>query len=397
MRLFGAKYKVKMTMKIKVQLHKKQNEIIQNRNRFNVVRCGRRFGKSYLAFALALEQMLTHKQSFVLYTAPTYKDLRKRYRDAKKLFTPLGAKCTEGQIKLNGSYLEFTGVWRSETIRGNAYHRVICDEWAYAENGEEAWQDVIMPTLADYEGDSYFFSTPNGRNHFYDLDGNSAIFEDWKSFHFTSYDNPHIKAKEIDLARKQLPALAFAQEYLAEYVDRGASKVKREWIKVSADKKCLDYYVGVDLAISQKETADYTAIVVIGTTAEGEIVVVDAIRGRWTFVEIGQKIVQTYDKWQPRVVAVESNQAQAWMVQELKRNTKMNVVGVRADRDKVIRFQPVEARYEQGLIYHVPHLNPEFIDELLNFTGTPQDRHDDFVDAMAHSFNSIRKTPQIYL
>jgi predicted phage terminase large subunit-like protein len=104
-----------------------------------------------------------------------------------------------------------------------------------------------------------------------------------------------------------------------------------------------------------------------------------------------------HDKWNPRVVSVESNQAQTWMVQELKRNTRMNVVGVRADRDKVVRFQPVEARYEQGLIYHVPHLNPDFVEELLNFTGTPQDKHDDFVDALAHAFNSIRKSPSIYI
>lgn len=384
-------------MKITVELHEKQNEIIRERNRFNVIRCGRRFGKSYLAFALALECMLKTRNSFVLYTAPTYKDLKKRYRDAKKLFLPLGASCSEGQIKLNGSYLEFTGVWRSETIRGNAYHRAICDEWAYADNGEEAWQDVIMPTLADFEGDSFFFSTPNGRNHFADLDKNSQLFSNWQSFHYTSYDNPHIKPSEIDLAKEQLPSVAFAQEYLAEYVDRGSSKIKREWLRVSSDKKCLDYYIGVDLAISQKETADYTAIMVIGVTADNDIVVVDAVRGRWTFVEIGQKIVQMHDKWQPRIVAVESNQAQAWMVQELKRNTRMNVVGVRADKDKVIRFQPVEARYEQGLIYHVPHISPEFVDELLSFTGTAQDKHDDFVDALAHAFNSIRKSPSIYI
>ena len=384
-------------MKIKVELHEKQNEIIRERNRFNVIRCGRRFGKSYLAFALALECMLKTRNSFVLYTAPTYKDLKKRYRDAKKLFLPLGASCSEGQIKLNGSYLDFTGVWRSETIRGNAYHRAICDEWAYADNGEEAWQDVIMPTLADFEGDSFFFSTPNARNHFADLDKNSQIFSKWQSFQYTSYDNPHIKASEINLAKEQLPSVAFAQEYLAEYVDRGSSKIKREWLRVSSDKKCLDYYIGVDLAISQKETADYTAIMVIGVTADNDIVVVDAVRGRWTFVEIGQKIVQMHDKWQPRVVAVESNQAQAWMVQELKRNTRMNVVGVRADKDKVIRFQPVEARYEQGLIYHVPHISPEFVDELLSFTGTAQDKHDDFVDALAHAFNSIRKSPSIYI
>lgn len=384
-------------MKVNIELHEKQNEILETHNRFNVVRCGRRFGKSFLAFSLALKKMLEVDGSYILYTAPSYQDLRKRYRDAKQLFAPMGAICTEGQIKLRNSYLEFTGVWRSETIRGNAYHRVICDEWAYADNGEEAWNDVIMPTLADFEGDAFFFSTPSGRNHFYDLDKMSEVYSNWSSFHYSSYDNPWIKRSEIELARTQLPSLAFAQEYLAEYVDRGASKIKREWLQISDSKQVKDFYIGVDLAISQKETADFTAIVVIGTTEDNEIVVVDAIRGRWTFVEIGKQIIDMENKWKPRVVAVESVQAQAWMVQELKRNTKMNVVGVKPDRDKVIRFQPVEARYEQRLIFHVSDLPKEFTEELLNFTGTQQDRHDDFIDALAYSFHAIRKTPSIHI
>jgi predicted phage terminase large subunit-like protein len=191
--------------------------------------------------------------------------------------------------------------------------------------------------------------------------------------------------------------LVFAQEFLAEYVDRSAAKIKREWLRTTNGQECTAYYIGVDLAISQKETADYTAIIVIGTTKDGDVVVVEADHFRAQFQEIGRKIMSAEQRWNARVVAVESNQAQAWMVQELKRNTKMNVVGVRADRDKVIRFQPVEARYEQGLVYHVPHINPEFTEELLSFTGTPQDKHDDFIDALGYAFNAIRKTPQIYV
>jgi phage terminase large subunit-like protein len=33
----------------------------------------------------------------------------------------------------------------------------------------------------------------------------------------------------------------------------------------------------------------------------------------------------------------------------------------------------------------------------LSFTGTPQDRHDDYIDALSHAFNAIRKTPSIYI
>ena len=370
-------------------------EILNQRLRFNVVRCGRRFGKSYLAFALALEKMLDSSGSNVLYTVPANNDLKNRYKEAVRFFSPLGAECKWGEISLNNSTLDLSGIWRADALRGNHYDRYIGDEFAHCENAEPAWEEAISATLGDSEGDAYFFSTPKGKNYFHTLDNFSMVHKDWQSFHYSTYDGGQITYNEIERQRKVLPSVVFAQEYLAEYVDRDAAKVKRDWIKISNDKHCLAYYIGVDLAISLKDTADYTAIVVIGITADGEIVISEAKRGRWSFVEIGSEIVNMEAKWQARIVAVESNQAQAYMVQELKRNTRMNVIGVVSTRDKITRFQPVEARYEQGLVYHVSHLNPEYTDELLSFTGTAQDRHDDFIDAVGHAFNSIRKTASI--
>lgn len=380
-------------MDIVIKPHPKQAEIVKRRKRFNVVRSGRRFGKSYLAFALALETMLTIPGSRVLYTTPSYKELQGRYKDAVKLFAPLGAQIKWGEIELNGSTLTLTGIWRADGLRGNAYHRAILDEWAFCENAQDAWELVVSPMLSDYKGDAYFFSTPNGKNHFSILDNFSNLYGDWASFHFTSYDNPNIAHEEIDRQRQILPSVVFAQEMLAEYVDRGAAKIKRDWLKIDNTKTPVTFYMGVDLAISQKETADYTAIVVIGVTEQKEIVVVDAFRDRMTFVNIGQKVIEYANKWAPKVIAIESNQAQAWLIQELKRNTTLNVVGMQATRDKIIRFQPVEARYERREVYHYGTLPPEFTEELLSFTGTNQDKHDDFIDALGYAFAAIKKTP----
>lgn len=384
-------------MQIDVSLHTAQSEILQHRKRFNVIRCGRRFGKSTLAFALALETMLSIPNASVLYTAPSNEDLKGRYQEAKQLFMKLGAECKEGEIKLGNSVLNLKGIWRADALRGNKYHVCILDEWAHCDNAEDAWNYVIRPTLNDYKGKSYFLSTPKGKNHFYTLDRHSESFEDWKSFHFTSYDNPLIDNSEIDSQKDLLPSLVFAQEYLAEYVDRDASKIKRDWINISNKKECIAYYVGVDLAIGINDNNDYTAICVIGITAEKEIVIQEVRRGRWSFVDIGNQIINTYEKWMPRIVAIESNQAQAWLVQELKRNTNINVLGVHSSKDKMLRFQPVEAKYERGLVYHVPHLLPEFTDELLSFTGTKQDKHDDMVDALSMAFSVVKKNPSILI
>ncbi|MFM8759091.1 MAG: phage terminase large subunit [Methylophilaceae bacterium] len=386
-----------MTEEIDIDLHEKQQEIVDKRGRFNVIRCGRRFGKSHLAFALALEAMVSIPNAKVLYTAPSVPELRGRYDEASEYFRQLGAECKWGQIKLENSVLTMSGIWRADALRGNKYHRLIGDEWAYCPNAENDWNFVLSPMLTDYKGDAYFFSTPKGKNHFAEIDTYQDKYEDWKSFHYSTYDNPLIDPEEVDRQREVLPSLVFAQEYLAEYVDRDAAKIKREWLRISNTMVCKSYYIGVDLAISEKDTADYTAVCVIGITENKEIVIVEIVRGRWSFVEIGKKVVEMEMKWKPRVVAVESNQAQAWLVQELKRNTKMNVVGIPSTKDKLYRFQPVEAKYEAGLVYHVPHLLPEFTDELLSFTGTKQDKHDDMIDSLSMAFAAIRKTPSVYV
>lgn len=384
-------------MQVDVSLHKTQKQVIEQRKRFNTIRCGRRWGKSTLAFALALETMVQHKGSKVLYTAPSNEELKGREQEAQQMFLKLGAECKQGEIRLGESILNLKGIWRADALRGNKYHRMICDEWAHCENAEDDWNFVLSPMLTDYKGDAYFFSTPKGKNHFHHLDNFENSYDDWKAFHYSTYENPLMDADEIERQKSILPSIVFAQEYLAEYVDRDAAKVKREWIRVSNVLEPQAYYIGVDLAISEKENADYTAICVIGITAKKEIVIVDVIRGRWSFVEIGEKIVQMENKWKPKVVAIESNQAQAWLVQELKRNTRMNVIGIPSTKDKMIRFQPIEAKYERGLVYHVPHLMPEFTDELLSFTGTKQDRHDDMIDALSMAFSAIRKTPSVHV
>ncbi len=92
-------------MQVDVSLHKTQKQVIEQRKRFNTIRCGRRWGKSTLAFALALETMVQHKGSKVLYTAPSNEELKGREQEAQQMFLKLGAECKQGEIRLGESIL----------------------------------------------------------------------------------------------------------------------------------------------------------------------------------------------------------------------------------------------------------------------------------------------------
>ena len=84
-------------------------------------------------------------------------------------------------------------------------------------NWKSNWQEVIRPTLTDTKGECLFISTPKGFNHFYELYNLESKDDDYRSFHFTSYDNPYIPREELDKARLEITEDRFAQEYLADF------------------------------------------------------------------------------------------------------------------------------------------------------------------------------------
>jgi PBSX family phage terminase large subunit len=115
------------------------------------------------------------------------------------------------------SYIILRG-WESiENLRGQAFDFLALDEVARMRNFWVNWNEVLRPTLTDTKGEAIFSSTPRGFNHFYDLCNQELIDKDFKSFHFTSYDNPFLPVDELEAAKKSLPNDAFIQEYLAEF------------------------------------------------------------------------------------------------------------------------------------------------------------------------------------
>lgn len=113
-------------------------------------------------------------------------------------------------------------MWSLDTpdaARGRRYKRVVIDEAAMVANLQAAWEGAIRPTLADFEGDAWFLSTPKGYNYFHELyqRGQDEEQEDWASWQMPTSSNPHIHPDEIASAQRDLPPSMFAQEYLASF------------------------------------------------------------------------------------------------------------------------------------------------------------------------------------
>ncbi len=210
--------------------HPAQLQILAERKRFNVIKCGRRFGKTALTNEFIWELLPKEftidgrlSGGYIGYFSPTYKDLHEVWVQCKQAFKDVIAEKSESLkylILITGTKVDFWSLEDPDSGRGRRYHRVIVDECEKAAKFQEAWQQTIRATLADFKGDAYFFSTPQiGLTYFKEICKNQNSFSDWKTFVFPSTANPHIDPEEIEQARLLLPDAIFRTEYMAEDID----------------------------------------------------------------------------------------------------------------------------------------------------------------------------------
>lgn len=207
-----------------MELTKWQNEVAKDIHRFRVLNCGRRAGKTILAVE-EIKGKLVAKDSRVAYIATTYAQARDiAWNIMKKELKPAISRTNESRLELEvnnikggTSIVQLRGWENIETLRGQQFDFIVIDEVASMRNFWLNWQEVVRPTLTDTKGEVMFISTPKGFNHFYDLYNKEDEDKDYKSFHYTSYDNPFVPSEEIDKAKKELTEDRFAQEYMADF------------------------------------------------------------------------------------------------------------------------------------------------------------------------------------
>lgn len=208
-----------------MKLTDSQSIIAKDRHRFRVVNCGRRFGKTTLAVLEMVAKAVYGNDRQICYIAPTYAQARDiAWQELKRVAQPAINKVNESRLEITlnttkgGTSIISLRGWESiETLRGQKFDFIVVDEIASMRNWASNWQEVIRPTLTDKRGEVLFISTPKGFNHFYDLYNQQDTDSDYKSFHYTSYDNPNIPSDEIDKAKLEITDDRFAQEYLADF------------------------------------------------------------------------------------------------------------------------------------------------------------------------------------
>jgi len=308
-------------------------------------------------------------------------------------------------------------------IQGGHYDLVICDDLVSEDqaNSEkrrkrviEKFKQTLLPML-EPDASLHIVGT---RYHPYDLygtligkdgmfalthkiykavrDDGSALWPERFPLHNVLGEDGRILVKGLLQIKNDIGTVFFNTQYQNDTEAMKGRLFRYEWFERNAysdeDIPEHSYLVqAVDPAVGQKETNDYCAIATGAWDYKDKtLYVMGVTRGRWSFHEQVRRIQDEYHRYsrgrrngaKVAKIGIENNAAQDFIRQHLRRKTRLPVVAVRAQRDKVARAAEFSAQVENGRVRFPRRLlGSEIIEEFLFF---PDGAHDDMVDACVH-------------
>ena len=399
-------------LKIEIELpapHAGQRQVLAEAKRFNVLACGRRWGKTVLGIDRIVKPVLEGLPA--AWFSPTYKMLLEAWRALQEALAPVITSRNNAEYRLEcrggGSLTMFSLDGDvSDTVRGRAFKSVVVDEAALVKQLRSVWENAIRATLADHRGDAWFLSTPRGMNDFkafYDR-GQDPEREDWASWQMPTSTNPHIAPEEIEAARIDMTEAAFNQEFLAQFVSWEGAVFRRVMECATAERKDgpeagHDYVIGADWGRSN----DYTVFTVIDVTARA---MVDMDRSnRVDYVVQRGRLQALCDRWRPSQIIAESNSIGQPIIEELQRAGLPVKAFTTTNASKAEIIEALALAFEQGSISILP--DPVLLGELQAFAAeqlpggmlryaAPGGGHDDTVMSLAIAWSVIRADKRRY-
>ncbi|AUR91170.1 terminase-like family protein [Vibrio phage 1.228.O._10N.261.49.C1] len=242
---------------MQIELSPPQWEIFTDESRFKIAICGRRFGKTYLSIVTLLSWS-QENEGIYFYVAPTFRMAKQIvWRDLKSIASSTNgvAKINESELSIeliNGSVIALKGADNYDSLRGVSLSGLVMDE--FADIKEDAWLYALRPACADRMAPVLFIGTPKGWNYAKDMYDRGLIGEHgYKSWMFTTADGGNVRAEEIEAARRELPEMAFKQEFMASF-EMLANRVYSYFDRLENVQQCKDtgaeLLIGMDFNVS---------------------------------------------------------------------------------------------------------------------------------------------------
>jgi predicted phage terminase large subunit-like protein len=191
----------------------------------------------------------------------------------------------------------------------------------------------------------------------------------------------HEPADVLMELKRQMGPIAFSAQYQQSPIPPGGTIIKRKWLATydNVNPQPGDHVdMSWDIALSEAETGDYSACVVLLNRKE-VFYILEVVRGRFPFETLKQKVMEVKRRYGSSTLLIEDSPISRGLIQSL-REQSINVAIYKPDTDKRARVIAQTDLFAGGSIRFPRRAGwlEEFTAELLAFPG----RHDDQVDAL---------------
>jgi predicted phage terminase large subunit-like protein len=223
--------------------------------------------------------------------------------------------------------------------------------------------------------------------------------------------------EELESRKREMGSFAFNSQFQQRPVNPSGNIFKRSWFLDNAYKSLptpfretiirsgfrnqtetirealpLTIIMAVDCASKVSVSSDYSAIIVMATDGK-DFYVIHVLREKLEFSDLLKAIIGVYNRFSVRICYIEEASAGIGIVQEIKRTSNLNVVGVPPRGSKIQRVESTSALWESGRV-HIPETArwdiEAYIAEHCQFGGGGG--HDDQCDATALCLSSLQAT-----
>lgn len=188
----------------------------------------------------------------------------------------------------------------------------------------------------------------------------------------------------------------FSSQYMGDPVPAGGAIFKREWFNLynEVPHRDIQYLrIYADTAMKTGQHNDFSVLQCWAYTKNGDMYLMDMVRGKWEAPELLKRFLQFYKKWRVdnklfhyslQCGVVEDKASGTGLIQQANREPGVIVREVQADKDKVSKAMSAAPVCQAGRVYipeDAPYLE-QFLIEVCSFSPTMAHKHDDITDVL---------------
>lgn len=175
----------------------------------------------------------------------------------------------------------------------------------------------------------------------------------------------------------------FAGQYQQRPAPLGGGIFKDDWwryFRMDALPPVKRIVQSWDTAFKKKMTNDFSVCTTWAECEDG-FYLLDVWKQRVEFPELKRMLVSLHAKYNPHAVLVEDKASGQSLIQEIQRDTRIPIIPIKVDADKVARANAVTPLIQSGRV-KLALGAPWLADFIASHSGFPNAAHDDDVDSL---------------